>query len=98
MIKSYFGMPHSGLCREREISRRGWLVLLHVPEQLLDPFGIFLRMIENEMQLGKSAQLQPFDNLTADVAGSVLQRLDRIALFLGISIAHIDEHAGMFHV
>src|SRR5713226_5936317 len=73
------------------------LVLLHFFQELLDALDVLLREIQSKVQLRQTAKLQAFDDLAADIAGSMFQRLDGVVLLLA-GAAHIDEHAGVLHV
>jgi len=62
--------------------RRGRIVLLHFLQKALNALHVFLRKIQNEVQLRHAAELQPFDQFPPDVPGSVFERFDRVGLLL----------------
>src|SRR5579859_3272767 len=76
---------------------RSRLVLLHLFQELVDSFRVFLRVVQREMEFRQPAKLQPLDQFAADESGGMFQRLDGIALFF-CGALHVDEDARVLHV
>src|SRR5579863_1141465 len=74
---------------ERSCRRRG--ILFHFFEELVDALGVFLRVVEREVELGDAAELQALENFVANVVGGVFEGLDGAFLFsFGAAGADID--------
>src|SRR2546425_8579329 len=78
-------------------SPRGWLVLLHFLQELLDALGVLLGKVQREMQLRHAPERQPLDQFAPDESRSMLERLDRVGSLLLASL-HADENARVFHI
>ena len=83
------------------IGLRAWvggLIGLHLLQELFDAFDVFLRKIEGEVEIGQTPELKALDEFMANKAGSVLESLDGVGLFLGVFGADAHEDAGVLHV
>jgi hypothetical protein len=87
-LPSLVGTAAAAAARDRRPKRRGQLVppgLRHrVVDQLRHAQPRFDRVVVGEVQLWNRVKLQPMRQLGAQIAGGVLQRLDR---FIGTLLA-----------
>jgi hypothetical protein len=72
-------------------------VLFHFFEDLIDALGVFLGIVEGEVQFGDAAELQAFDNFVADEIGGVFESFDGALLF-GLRAACAYQDASVAHV
>jgi hypothetical protein len=77
--------------------RRGRLVLLHLIQELVNPLGVFLRVVEREVKLRETPELEPLDQLAPNESGSMLEGLDGVGLLFSGSL-HVDEDARVLHI
>src|SRR5713101_8368692 len=66
-------------------------------QKLFDPLAVLLGMIEDEMDFGRTAELDAFGQLVANVADSCCEPSDR-TLLLGLISHHADEHARVLEI
>jgi hypothetical protein len=81
--------------KEKSCGGRG--ILFQFFEELVDALGVFLGVVEGEMELGDAAELEAFENFVTDKIAGVFEGFDSAFLF-GFSAANADQDAGVAHV
>src|SRR5712691_3885582 len=66
-------------------------------QKLFDPLAVLLGVIEDEMDFGRTAELDAFGQLVANVADSCCEPSDR-TLLLGLISHHTDEDSRVLKV
>ena len=72
-------------------------ILFQFFEELVDALGVFLGVVEGEMEFGDAAELEAFENFVANKISGVFQGFDGAFLF-GLGAADADHDAGVAHV
>ncbi len=72
-------------------------ILLHFFEDLVDALGVFLGIVEGEMEFRDAAELQAFDDFVANEIGGVFESFDSAFLF-SLGTARADQNSSVAHV